>query len=199
MSEHETPLRFVLASRSPARLATLRAAGVEPVQVDKASAFDEHSVAGGSEQRQRVRLDVPSVCPQPCQPSSKPNRDSSGMSGIAEGKLTPLAAGVLRQAQLKVHQRSRDPGRNARLASMRKVACDCNLADCHILPRRDVHRRIAWNLRCPALPRTINKPSSRLGLRKTIGSGVGGALTSACDMTPSMSQSYMVCAWIRLF
>ena len=30
MSDHETSLRFVLASRSPARLATLRAAGVEP-------------------------------------------------------------------------------------------------------------------------------------------------------------------------
>jgi len=61
------------------------------VQVDKASAFDEHSVAGGPEQRQRLRLDVPSVCPQPCQPSSKPNRDSSGIAA----RLTPLAAGVL--------------------------------------------------------------------------------------------------------
>lgn len=30
MSDHVTPIRFVLASRSPARLATLRAAGVEP-------------------------------------------------------------------------------------------------------------------------------------------------------------------------
>ena len=169
---------------------------MEPVQVDKASAFDEHSIAGSPEQRQRLRLDVPSVCPQPCQPSPNPNRDPSG---IAEGRLTPLAASVLRQAQLKVHQRSWDPGRNARLASMRKVACDCHLADCHILPRRDVHGRIGWNLRCPALPRTINQPWSGLGLRKTIGSGVGVALTSACDMTPSMSQSYMVCAWIRLF
>eukprot|EP01045_Picozoa_sp_COSAG04_P028160 COSAG04_NODE_4304_length_2170_cov_1.845002_1_plen_203_part_10 len=85
------------------------------------------------------------------------NRDPSG---IAEGKLTPLAASVLRQAQLKVHQRSRNPGRNARLASMRKVACNRHLADCHILPRRDVHGRIAWNLRCPTLPRTTNQPSS---------------------------------------
>ena len=178
---------------------------MEPVQVDKASAFDEHSVAGGPEQRQRLRLDVPSVCPQPCQPSPKPNRDPSG---IAEGRLTPLAASVLRQAQLKVHQRSWDPGRNARLASMRKVACNRHLADRHILPRRDVHGRIAWNLRCPTLPRTTSQPSSsymytseeaqsrghQLGC-----SGVGVALTSACDMTPSMSQSYIVCAWIRLF
>ena len=44
MSDHETPLRFVLASRSPARLATLRAAGVEPEVI--VSHVDEEAIEG---------------------------------------------------------------------------------------------------------------------------------------------------------
>ncbi len=44
MSDHETPLRFVLASRSPARLATLRAAGVEPEVI--VSHVDEKAIEG---------------------------------------------------------------------------------------------------------------------------------------------------------
>lgn len=42
MSDHETPIRFVLASRSPARLATLRAAGVEPEVI--VSHVDEEAI-----------------------------------------------------------------------------------------------------------------------------------------------------------
>jgi len=44
MSDHETPIRFVLASRSPARLATLRAAGVEPEVI--VSHVDEEAIEG---------------------------------------------------------------------------------------------------------------------------------------------------------
>jgi septum formation protein len=42
MSNHATPIRFVLASRSPARLATLRAAGVEPEVI--VSHVDEEAI-----------------------------------------------------------------------------------------------------------------------------------------------------------
>jgi len=42
MSDHVTPIRFVLASRSPARLATLRAAGVEPEVI--VSDVDEEAI-----------------------------------------------------------------------------------------------------------------------------------------------------------
>ena len=44
MSDHEIPIRFVLASRSPARLATLRAAGVEPEVI--VSHVDEEAIEG---------------------------------------------------------------------------------------------------------------------------------------------------------
>jgi septum formation protein len=42
MNDPETPIRFVLASRSPARLATLRAAGVEPEVI--VSDVDEEAI-----------------------------------------------------------------------------------------------------------------------------------------------------------
>lgn len=54
MSDHETPLRFVLASRSPARLATLRAAGVEPEVI--VSHVDEKAIEGSMPDAPPVEL-----------------------------------------------------------------------------------------------------------------------------------------------
>ena len=45
MSDPATPIRFILASRSPARLATLRAAGIEPEVI--VSDVDEEAIEAG--------------------------------------------------------------------------------------------------------------------------------------------------------